>query len=219
MITNEILWVFLILTNLSLITLIYKFFGKEGIFAWIPISVILANLQVVVTLELFGMYATLGNIVYGTGYLATDILSEKYGKKEADKGVYIGFFTLITFTLLMWICTKFNLLDNGEYFKNLYGVMPRVCFASLMAYILSNKHDTWAFEFWKKKFPKHLWLRNNASTMISQIIDSSVFTIIAFAGILDINTMIEIGISTYLLKFIVAAIDTPFIYYVRKINK
>lgn len=216
---NEIIWLMLILINFSLITLVYKFFGKLGLYIWIPISVILANLQVVVTLELFGIYATLGNIIYGTGYLATDVLSEKYGKQEADKGVMIGFFSLISFTLLMWICTNFTLIDNVEHFKSMFGVMPRICVASLISYLISNKHDTWAYEIWKKKIPKYLWLRNNFSTIISQLIDTTLFTLIAFYKVLPLEVMGEIFISTFILKFVIALCDTPFIYLIKKIDK
>lgn len=215
---NEIIWLMLIVVNFSFVTLAYKKFGKLGLYIWIPISIILANLQVVVTLQLFGIYSTLGNIIYGTGYLATDVLSEKYGKKEADRGVNIGFFSLIAFTCIMWICTQFNLIDNADSFRTLYGFMPRICFASLICYYVSNRHDTWAYEIWKNKFPNHLWLRNNASTIISQLIDSSLFTLLAFYGNLQTNVMVEIFLSTFLLKFIVAICDTPFIYLIKSID-
>lgn len=215
---NEIIWLILIVVNFSFVTLTYKKFGKLGLYIWIPISIILANLQVVVTLQLFGIYSTLGNIIYGTGYLATDVLSEKYGKKYAIKGVNIGFFSLIAFTCIMWICTKFNLIDNAESFRTLYGFMPRICLSSLICYYISNRHDTWAYEIWKNKFPKHLWLRNNASTIVSQFIDSSLFTILSFYGILETKVMLEIFLSTFLLKFIVALCDTPFIYLIKSMK-
>lgn len=214
--SNEIIWLMLIVVNFFCITLIYKKLGKLGLYIWIPISVILANLQVAVTLELFGMYATLGNIIYGTGYLATDILSEKYGKESADRGVHIGVFTLIAFTVIMYICTTFNLIDNGVEFKTLYGFTPRICLSSVVCYFISNRHDTWVFDLWRKAIPKYKWVRNNASTLVSQFIDSFLFTILAFYGVLPNKTLIEIFISTFVFKFIVALVDTPFFYYCTK---
>jgi uncharacterized integral membrane protein (TIGR00697 family) len=92
--------------------------------------------------------------------------------------------------------------------------MPRITFASFCAFLLSQFHDVWAFDFWKKKLPatKWLWIRNNASTMVSQIIDSIVFSLIAFAGMFEKQILIEIIVTTYIMKFIVAVCDTPCVY-------
>ena len=84
---------------------------------------------------------------------------------------------------------------------------------------MSNKHDTWAFELWKKKIPKYLWIRNNLSTIISQLIDTTLFTLIAFYKVLPLEVMGEIFISTFILKFVIALCDTPFIYLIKKIDK
>ena len=90
-VSNEILWLAMLLLNFAAILVIYRFFGRVGLYAWVPISVIVANIQVIKTIELFGISASLGNIVYATSFLATDILSENYGKKDAGKAVGIGF--------------------------------------------------------------------------------------------------------------------------------
>ena len=137
---------------------------------------------------------------------------------ETDKGVIIGFFSLLSFTLIMWICTNFSLIDNAEHFKAMFGLIPRVCLASCIAYLISNKHDTWAYHVWKKKFPKYLWIRNNLSTVVSQLIDTSLFTVIAFYKVLPLETMVEISISTFIFKFIVGLCDTPFLYFIKKIG-
>src|SRR6056297_132445 len=187
---NEILWLAMLLANFFLIILAYKLFGKWGLIMWIPISVIVANIQVIQTIELFGYVATLGNIVYASSFLVTDILSEKYGKKEAQKAVWIGFFSVISMTILMWLALRFMPIDEAlsqESYKSLqtiFSFMPRIVLASLSAYLLSQLHDVWAFHFWKVKLNnRHLWFRNNVSTMISQLIDSVVFTLIAFYGL------------------------------------
>jgi uncharacterized integral membrane protein (TIGR00697 family) len=225
---NEIYWLVMLLANFLLIMLAYRLFGKWGLIMWIPVSVILANIQVIQTVELFGLVATLGNIVYATSFLVTDILSENYGKKEAQKAVWIGFFSLISMTLLMNLALQFLPLADDEFALTAHGatstifsLMPRIAVASLTAYLLSQRHDVWAFHFWKRHYPKdqHLWLRNNLSTMISQLIDSSVFVIIAFWGVFEPGMLIEIFLTTYFLKFIVAAADTPFVYWSKKIYK
>ena len=225
---NEILWLAMLLANFLLIILAYKLFGKWGLIMWIPISVIVANIQVIQTVELFGLVATLGNIVYASSFLVTDILSENYGKEEAKKAVWIGFFSLIAMTLLMNLALAFQPLAGDEFAitahsatSTIFSLMPRIAVASLAAYFLSQRHDVWAFHFWKKRFPKNsqLWLRNNLSTMVSQLIDSIVFVLIAFYGVFETPVLIEIFITTYILKFVVAAADTPFVYWGKRIFK
>ncbi len=214
---NELLWLVLLLVNFAAILCAYRIWGRLGLYIWIPVAVMVANIQVTKTIELFGITATLGNIVYASSFLVTDILSENYGKKEAGKAVIIGFFSLIMFTLLMNIALFFE--PSAEDFAHeslatIFGFLPRIMLASLIAYGVSQSHDVWAFHFWKKKWPetKHLWLRNNLSTMVSQLLDSVIFSIVAFYGVFSTGVLIEIVITTYLLKWIVAALDTPFVY-------
>jgi len=225
---NELLWLVMLLANFLLIILAYRLFGKWGLIMWIPISVIVANIQVIQTVKLFGLAATLGNIVYATSFLVTDILSENYGKKEAQKAVWIGFFSLISMTLLMNLALEFIPLAGDDFAfvahdatSTIFSLMPRIAIASLTAYLLSQRHDVWAFHAWKKRYPeeKHLWLRNNLSTMVSQLIDSLVFVLIAFWGEYEWGILFEIFITTYALKWIVASADTPFVYWARNIHK
>jgi uncharacterized integral membrane protein (TIGR00697 family) len=95
--------------------------------------------------------------------------------------------------------------------------MPRIAAGSLAAYALSQLHDVWAYNRLKELRPgkKNIWLRNNLSTMVSQVIDTVVFTTIAFAGVFESNVLIEIMLTTYLFKWLTAAADTPFIYLAR----
>ncbi len=225
---NELLWLAMLLANFLLIIAAYKLFGKWGLIMWIPISVIVANIQVIQTIELFGLVATLGNIVYATSFLVTDILSENYGKEDAKKAVWIGFFSLISMTLLMNLALYFLPLQGDEFaatthesLSTIFELMPRIAIASLTAYLVSQRHDIWAFHFWKKRFssPGQLWVRNNLSTMVSQLLDSVVFTLIAFWGVFETGVLWEIFITTYLLKWAVAAADTPFVYWARIIHK
>jgi hypothetical protein len=225
---NEIFWLAELLVNFSLIILAYKLFGKWGLIMWIPVSVIVANIQVVQTVELFGMVSTLGNVVYATSFLVTDILSENYGKAEAKKAVWIGFFSLISMTVLMNLTLLFVPLEGDDFAavtheatRTIFNLMPRIAVASLAAYLLSQRHDVWAFHFWKKRFPEHrqLWIRNNLSTMVSQLIDSAVFVLIAFYGVFETAILFEVFLTTYFLKWIVAASDTPFVYWAKRIFK
>ena len=217
----------MLLVNFFLIIFAYKLFGKWGLIMWIPVSVIVANIQVIQTVKLFGLTATLGNIVYAASFLITDILSENYGKQDARKAVWIGFFSLISMTLLMNLALLFKPLEGDEFsfithdaISTIFKLMPRIALASLAAYLLSQRHHVWAFHFWKSHFKaeNQLWIRNNLSTMISQLIDSLVFVLIAFYGVYERNILFEIFFTTYFLKWIVAAADTPFVYWARRIH-
>lgn len=220
---NEILWFILLFVNFIGITLSYRLFGKNGLFAWIAMAIILANIQVAKMIRFFGLLTAMGNIIYGSTFLATDILTEKYGKREAKKGVLIGFFTLIMTTVIMQITLMFvpapeDTLDPA--LRQIFSFMPDVTVASLIAYVISQFHDVWAFHFWKQKTKgRFLWLRNNASTMVSQLIDNATFTFLFFV-VFNPQIFAQIGwqgvweifLTSYIMKFIVAICDTPFIY-------
>ncbi|AEV28472.1 conserved hypothetical integral membrane protein [Sphaerochaeta pleomorpha str. Grapes] len=217
---NELYWVLLLVLNFMAIMVAFRLWGKLGLYIWIPISVIVANIQVTKTISLFGLEATLGNIVYATSFLATDILSEFFGKKASKKAVGIGFFSLLAMTILMQVALLFEPspadIAQGAL-STVFGLMPRIAAGSLIAYVISNYHDIWAFSFWKEKKPGRntLWLRNNLSTFVSQAIDTLLFTLIAFWGVFPKEVLIQIMISTYVLKWVVALFDTPFIYLAR----
>jgi uncharacterized integral membrane protein (TIGR00697 family) len=131
-------------------------------------------------------------------------------------------------TVLMNIALLFKPLENDEFsldtynsLEMIFSFMPRIAIASLLAYVVSQKHDVWAYHLWKKIFSgkKLIWLRNNLSTMVSQLIDSIIFTFVAFYGVFELPVLFEILITTYFLKWIVAAADTPFIYWALHIKK
>ncbi len=215
---NELLWFGMMVASFFMVVAAYRLFGISGLYGWIALSVIVANIQVLKTVELFSFTTTLGNIVYASSFLATDILSENYGKETARKGVFIGFFTLIAATLLMNAALFFRPAPSDfaqEHLKVIFGIMPRIAGASLLAYGISQLHDVWAYHFWKTKFPKTraIWLRNNLSTMVSQLIDTVFFTFAAFLGVFPIEAVIQILITTYVMKWLVAVLDTPFIYW------
>jgi hypothetical protein len=221
--TNEILWVIFALVNFTLFLLVYKVFGKLGIFIWIVLATILANIQVTKLVLLFGLEATLGNILYGTIFLATDVLNELFGKKEARKAVFIGFFVMIITVILMTVALQFN--PHPEDFaqgalETIFGFMPRILLASLTAFIISQLIDVYVFDKIKQKLPdnKFLWIRNNLSTIFSQAVDTVIFVPIAFIGVVSTEVLFGIMLSTYLIKVLVAALDTPFIYLIKKVT-
>ncbi len=218
---NEILWLGMLLLNFALILLSYKVFGAVGLIAWVALAGIIANIQVTKTVELFGLTATLGNIVYATSFLATDILNERYGAGMARRTVWIGFAAIVSATLLMTMAIQFIPAAGDTMagpLRDIFSLLPRITVASLMAYIFAQLHDVWAFDFWRRRVPEKLWVRNNLSTAVSQAIDSLVFTSVAFIGVFPASVFLEILLTTYVLKLLVAVLDTPMIYISRKVR-
>ena len=219
---NNLLWIGFVLIDLSLAIVVYRFFGKSGLYVIIVASIIAANIQVVKTVQLFGLVATLGNVLYGGIFFTTDILTEVYGKKAARRGVWLGFIGMILVTLWMQIGLRF-IPDVSDFAQGslvtIFGLMPRVAAGSMIAYLLSQHHDVFAFHFLKNKTKgRLLWLRNCASTMVSQAIDTVVFCTVALWGVFDTNTWLQILATTYFLKWFVAVIDTPFIYLAKRLS-
>lgn len=214
--SNTFLCFLMIIANFAMIIIAFRFWGKLGLTIWMPISCIVANIQVTKTIILFGIEATLGNVVYATSFLATDILAEFYSKEDADRAVIIGLFSLLCMTLFMQLAIAFKPSPNdisSSALSAIFHTMPRITLASVIAYAISNYHDIRAFLFWKKATSgKHLWLRNNASTIISQLIDSVIFTLGAFLFVYPKSVLIQIIISTYVFKFFTALLDTGMIY-------
>lgn len=220
---NELIWLIMALVDFLTLLLVYRIFGKEGLFVAIVISIILCNIQVLKIVELFGLTATLGNILYGSIFLSTDILSEIYGKKAARRGVWFGFYALIFTTVMMQLAMMFKPAPDDfidPSLRQIFSFLPRVATASICAYLVSQMHDIWLYHILKDRTRgRHLWLRNNATTMMSQLIDSIIFCFIAFWGVFPTNTFLEILLTTYLFKWMVAVLDTPFIYLARIITR
>jgi hypothetical protein len=168
---------------------------------------------------LFGVSVSVGIFMVPLTFLITDIVEEVHGKKVAKQFLISGVVTLvITFVYIaFFVALPANeRYVHNEAYKTIFGSSMRIIIASIVAFILSQFHDVWAFNFWKQKTKgKFLWLRNNASTIISQGIDTFVFMMIAFYQIapkFDFAFIIKLSIPYYLFKIAFALIDTPFVY-------
>jgi queuosine precursor transporter len=212
--------VLFVLVNFALFLICYRLFGKMGLYAWIAAAVVLANIQVVKTIGMFGFVMTLGNTMYGTIYLTTDLLNEKYGEKEAKKAVWFGFFFLLMSTAIMQMVLVFQPQETDfghPALQTIFGLAPRIALGSLAAYLISQFLDVKLFSKLKVKYPtrSQLWIRNNGSTGVSQLVDTFIFCSIAFAGEYPWDVWWEIVITTYVLKFIISVSSTPIIYWAR----
>ena len=131
---NEILWFSLLILNFFIVIIAYKLFGKTGLYVWTAVGVILANIQVMKTIQIFGLVTAMGNVIYSSLYLVTDIINENHSKKDAQKAVWIGFFVLIATTIIMQISIQF-IPDKSDFLSEhitaIFSVLPRIAIASL----------------------------------------------------------------------------------------
>ncbi|MED1781383.1 queuosine precursor transporter [Brevibacillus fortis] len=211
------------LVNFGLFLVCYRLFGRMGLYAWIGMATVLANIQVVKTIEMFGLVMTLGNTIYASIYLVSDLLNEKYGEREAKKAVWFGFFTLIAATIIMQLVLVFEPQETDiaqGSLQTIFGLMPKVALGSLCAYFVSQFVDVKIYSWLKKKCPgrNQLWIRNNGSTLFSQLLDSVTFCTIAFLGEFPMDVWWQILLTTYLIKFVVSAASTPFLYIARNMK-
>ena len=223
MLSNEIMWFVFLLVDLTAALIIFKLFGRYGLYGLIVMNMVVCNIQVLKIIKLFGITTTLGNILYASIFFSTDILGEKYGKNAARQGVWIGFAMLILAMIYMQLALMFK-PDKSDFIQpalmQIFGIYPRVVIGSVAAYLASQLHDVWAFDFWKKKTQgRFLWWRNNASTMVSQGIDSIIFVFIVFWGVFPWDEFWQILGTTYVIKFVIAAFDTPFIYIATRLKQ
>ena len=226
---NELLLIVSIVVIFAVVLLAYRFFGKGGLYAMSAIMTTFANIEVIILIKAFGMEQTLGNILFAATFLITDILSECEGKKCANKAVFIGIFSQVFFLLLSqsWLLYKPVVEDDVavKAIQTVFSNTPRMILASLAVYAVSQVFDVWLYHKWwnftEKKFGNRrgfLWLRNNGSTLISQIINTLLFTLLAFIGTYDAKTILSIFGSSYVIFVFTSLLDTPCVYIARKIS-
>ncbi len=163
--------------------------------------------------------ASVGILFVPILFLVTDIIEEVYGKEKTKQFVITGVIALIfmfALTTLAVVLNPVERFENNEAFVIIFGSSLRIMVASIIAFVLAQFHDIWAFNFWKEKTGgKYLWLRNNLSTIVSQFIDTTLFMFIAFYMItpkFDFWFIWALIIPYYLLKVLFAFFDTPLVY-------
>ena len=224
--SQELLWLTVLLTDLAATIMLYRLFGKTGLQGAIATAIILANLQGPKLTVIFGIETTLGVIFYSGIFFATDVLSENYGRAEAQKAVRMGFAVSVIVLVMLSFALMFQPSDRPETsafsndihnaFATILDFTPRFIAGSLLAYFISQSFDVWAFHQIRRfTGGKWLWLRNNLSTMSSQIVDTAIFSLVAWWGVVDLVTALKLGAAKYVFKVVIAMVDTSFIYWAR----
>lgn len=176
-------------------------------------SLVIASVLASKIITVFGLVVPAGVLAYCVTFVVTDVVSELWGRDKANT-VVLGGFVALVFSLflvrlaLMWPSAPF--WPHDPAFRTVLDSTSRIIVASFSAYLLSQYHDVWAFHLLRRlSRGKHLWLRNNVSTAVSQLIDTVVFITIAFYGVMPIAPLI---LGQWVIKLVIALLDTPVIY-------
>lgn len=217
MMYNEFFGIATFFVIFIVMVLMYRCFGKQGLIAWVAIGTIIANIQVIKTVDIFGISATLGNVMFASIYLATDILNDIYGRKVAKRAVWLGFSSTLVMIIVMQMSLHFIPAPEDisqKALSTIFDLVPRIALGSIIAYIIGQHVDVFIFSMIKKVFQsdKTFIIRAYGSTVLSSIIDTALFVTIAFIGTLPTSVVFEIFITTYVLKLVSTIFNVPFGY-------
>ena len=217
MMYNEFFGIATFFITFIVMVLMYRCFGKQGLIAWVAIGTIIANIQVIKTVDIFGISATLGNVMFASIYLATDILNDIYGRKVAKRAVWLGFSSTLVMIIVMQMSLHFIPAPEDisqKALSTIFDLVPRIALGSIIAYIIGQHVDVFILSMIKKVFQsdKTFIIRAYGSTVLSSIIDTALFVTIAFIGTLPASVVFEIFITTYVLKLVSTIFNVPFGY-------
>lgn len=219
---QNLLWLLTVALDLSITLLLYRLFGKMGLYTIVILNIMLSNFQGPKLTVIFGMETSLGVILYSGIYFATDLLSEKYGKREGQRAVLLGFAASLVLVIMVYLSLLFLPSDKpmAEDVHNaiatIFNFTPLFVFGSLLAYLITQSFDVWIFHYIKEKTQgRHLWLRNNVSTISSQALDTLLYAGVVWAPIVGFKEAIMLALAKYIIKVVIALIDTFFIYWAR----
>lgn len=177
-------------------------------------TLIVANIAAAKVVTFWGLVVPAAIVAYPLTFLMTDVIGEIWGKEEANKTVKLGFVCQLLSLILIGLAIVLPVAEfanNQAEFESILGQSFRMVVASLIAYTVAQFNDVYIFHKFKDKHNgKHKWIRNNLSTMTSQLLDTAIFITIAFIGTVP-NIFVMI-ISQYAVKLVYAILDTPFFY-------
>lgn len=226
---NELLLIASLVTEFGAVLVAYRLFGKSGLYAMTAFCTIAANIEVMVLVDAFGIEQTLGNILFATSFVITDILSENEGKAEANKAVNLGIFISVLFIIVSQSWLMYSPASEDAVMPAIEAVFsntPRIMLVSIVVYAVTQRFDVWLYhrwwEFTKNKSGesrRFLWVRNNGSTLISQMLNTLLFTFGAFCGKYSLGVLISICVSSYAIFIVTSICDTAVVYIARHIKE
>jgi len=217
---NVLLLFIEIFCTFGCVVLFNKLFGKFGLLAWVPIASILANVMTAKTIDIFGLSSTMGTVLFASTFLATDILTENYDVKYARKAVFMGmagtlFYIISSQIAIHYIPSMFDYAHDSMV--TIFSLSLRISISSIIMYFVANMADVYLYDKLRAKMSgKHMWLRNNVSTILCNCLENFLFMLMAFIGVYDLKTVIIMALSTSVIEIIAGVCDTPFLYIATK---
>ena len=197
--------------------------GRNWLQAFISISYIITICIATKFFDFFGVAASAGAITYAGIFLATDIMTEKYGKQAGYQTVRISFAVGLLFVAITQLTLIFDPMDMSQGMSDamdvVFGSTVRLLLAGYTVYLIAQHFDVWLYhkiDVWTGG--KYLWLRNNGSTITSQILDSVLFFTLAFYGTMPNDVFVQVLLVGLGMKIVIALCDTPFMYLSKKIT-
>lgn len=219
---NHLYLIIEIIVAFGLLLAAKKFFGKGGVLAWIAIATIFANIFEAKNIELFGLNLAAGHVMFGSVFLATDILSEYYGKKVAKLGVWVGLGADIALIACTQLCRLYipSAADSADLaIQRLFTLSLRITAASAVMFFISNWCDVLLFAKIKEiTGGKYLWLRNNVATIVCNCLENFLFYVMSFYPMYGMDQIFSMGLATCLLEIVIGICDTPFLYLANRVR-
>ena len=216
---NITLGILAIVAGFSALLLMERIFKKEGVYVWMAVASVTANILTCKTIDLFGVTASMGTVLFASNFLATDILSEKYGSKYSRRATRMAVVSVLFFIAAIKIGMLFipSVHDTvSTAMDTLFDMSIRTSAASVLLFYISNMADIYLFEKLKSIVPDKLWLRNNVATILTNCGENFLFYGLAFAGIMDWKTILSMGCTATVIEMVIAICDTPFLYLARR---
>ncbi|MBQ7264196.1 MAG: queuosine precursor transporter [Synergistaceae bacterium] len=213
---NEIILFAEIVIVFSMVLAAQRIFGRDGLLMWPCMATILANITVVKSVTLFGMETMLGNVLFASTFLATDILTERWGVAEARRSVFLSLFGALLFIVasqvsLWYLPGELDVADGAM--RHLFEMDIRVALASVSMLLLANLADVALYGKMREMTGgRAMWLRNNVSTILCNCLENVFFMLLGFYGMYDVRQCLEMALSVSVVEAVIGICDTPFLY-------
>lgn len=213
---NELLLVIEVVLTFGAVVLAKKLFGKAGLMAWTAVAMILANLTVVKCVPMFGLDVTLGNVMFASTFLATDMIVELYGDKEAKLSILMGVcatvcFMVCTQVTLLYVPTAFDIAQ--EPMATLFALNLRSSIASIACCMLANLADVWVYKKIREATKgKYMGFRSSFAAILCNCVENFLFMFLAFGGLYEPVELVVMAITTSAIEGILGLCNPPFLY-------